>query len=48
MNPETITKLQEIMSPVAQKIGEGAEFGWSVVIKQMYVEGVIALLGAVV
>lgn len=27
MNPETIDKIKEIMQPVAEKIGQGAQFG---------------------
>lgn len=38
-----ILKLQELFAPVADKIGQGAEYGWLVVIKQMYV---YAALGA--
>ena len=48
MNPETITKLQEIMAPVASKIGEGAEFGWEVVMMQQYVSAVGFFLGTFV
>lgn len=42
MNESTINQLKEIFTPVAEKIGQGAEFGWEVVIQQQYV---IAWLG---
>lgn len=51
MNPETIEKIKEVMLPVAEKIGQGAQFGWEVVLRQQYVTawlGVFtAILGAV-
>lgn len=37
MNTETINQIKEIMQPVADKIGQGAEFGWSVVMRQQLV-----------
>lgn len=52
MNPETIEKLKEVFAPIALKIGEGAEYGWTVIIKQQYVlavgSAIIALISAVV
>lgn len=48
MNPETINQIKELLTPVAQKIGETAEWGWGVVIKQMYVEAVLGTVGFVV
>lgn len=42
MSEDIITQLKEVMTPIALKIGEGAEFGWEVVMKQQYVEAVVA------
>lgn len=52
MNTElVINKLQEIFTPVAQKIGEGADFAWKVAVKQQIAEGIgnliIAFLGLI-
>ncbi len=51
MEPKTIDSLKELLTPVAQKIGETAEWGWGVVIKQMYVEaamgGATLILGII-
>lgn len=47
MNDDTINQLKDLMTPVAQKIGEGAQFGWEVVIKQQYVEAGIGLFFAI-
>jgi hypothetical protein len=44
MDPEIINKLQEVFAPVAAKIGEGAAYGWEIVVRQQFVEGIIALL----
>ncbi len=33
MSPETVDKLKEVFTPIAAKIGEGAQFGWEVVFK---------------
>lgn len=46
MNTEIIDKLKEVMTPIAEKIGEGAEFGWITVLKQQYVEATIGLFFA--
>lgn len=43
MNTETIQQIKEAFLPVAQKIGEGAEFGYEVVYRQQIVEGIISL-----
>lgn len=48
MNPETIEKLKAVFAPVAEKIGQGAEFGYSVVLRQQYVEGVLGLFAAII
>ena len=43
MNEQTITQLKEFFTPVAEKVGEGAEFGWEVVMKQQYVVATLGL-----
>lgn len=48
MNQQTIEKLKEVFVPVAEKIGQGAEFGWEVVMRQQYVSGVGYLLTSLV
>ena len=47
MNEDIILQLQSIMLPVAEKIGEGAEFGWVVVMKQQYVIATLGLIWSV-
>lgn len=47
MSPEIIEQLKEVFTPVAMKIGEGAEFGWVVVMKQMYVQAWLGVFWAV-
>lgn len=34
---QTIDKLKELLAPVAEKIGQTAEWGWDVIIRQQYV-----------
>lgn len=48
MTPETITAIQQALVPVAEKIGQTAEWGWAVVVRQMYVEAWIGVLQAAV
>lgn len=51
MNPETINAIKEALTPIAEKIGQGAEFGWEVVLRQQIVEawlGVFAVVLSVV
>ena len=47
-----LTKIVEQVKPifdsVAEKIGQGAEFGWEVVVKQQYIEGGIGLFFSVI
>lgn len=38
-NQDLITKLQNIMQPMADKIGQGAQFGWDTVVQQQIVWG---------
>jgi len=37
---QTIDKLKEVFEPIAEKIGQGAQFGWEVVMKQQYIVAV--------
>lgn len=37
MTPETIDAIKGAMLPIAEKIGQTAEWGWIVVLKQQYV-----------
>jgi len=41
-----VEELKTVFAPVAAKIGEGAEFGWDVVLRQMWIEGIIAMIFA--
>lgn len=40
----TIAAIKEALIPVAQKIGEGAEYAWTVVVTQQYVKGIGGLI----
>lgn len=40
---QVIDKLKEVMQPVADKIGQGAQFGWGVVLRQQYVTAYLGL-----
>lgn len=48
MTPDIIDKLQAIFTPVAEKIGEGAQFGWTAVVKQMYVYAALGVFWAII
>lgn len=48
MNPETIDKLKEVFTPIAQKIGEGTQFGWEAVLKQQEIIGITWLVVAII
>ena|SRR3990167_6807207 len=39
---ETINKLKEVFAPVAEKIGQGAQYGWEIVLKQQYLEAFVS------
>lgn len=39
MNPETITAIQTALAPVAEKIGQGAGYGWEIIVKGQVAEG---------
>lgn len=41
-----IEQLKPLFDKVAEKIGQGAEFGWEVVVRQQYVEGVAHLVNS--
>ena len=40
---QTIDKLKEVFQPIADKIGQGAQFGWEVVLRQQYIEAFMGL-----
>jgi hypothetical protein len=37
MTPDTVKAIQDALAPVAAKIGEGAQYGWEVVIRQQII-----------
>lgn len=39
MDTATVEAIKTALVPVAEKIGQGAQFGWEVVMKQQYAEG---------
>lgn len=43
MIPETINQVKELLAPIALKIGQTAEWGWGVVLKQQYVVAVLGI-----
>lgn len=43
MNEQTINQIKELLAPIGEKIGQGAEFGWEIVVKQQTVEAYIGL-----
>lgn len=43
MNPETIKAISDALAPIAEKIGQGAQFGWEVVVRQQLIEGIQSL-----
>ena len=48
MNQEIIKQIQDIFTPIAEKIGQGAGFGWEVVLKQQYIDGFLFLFFGVI
>ncbi len=40
MSPETLRAIQTALAPIAAKIGEGASYGWGVVLRQQMVVAV--------
>jgi ABC-type polysaccharide/polyol phosphate export permease len=45
---QTIEKLKEVFAPIAEKIGQGAQYGWEIVIKQQYVTAYIGIFWAII
>ena len=45
---ETLDKLKEVFTPVAEKIGQSAQYGWDVVIQQQYVYAYLGVFWAIV
>lgn len=41
MNTETVNAIKDALAPIAAKIGQGAEYGWDVVVRQQYINGVL-------
>lgn len=44
MNEQTINQIKELLAPIGEKIGQGAEFGWEVVMKQQTIIAVSGIL----
>lgn len=44
INKETVDAIQAALAPVAEKIGQGAEYVWTTVVTQQYVVGVSYLI----
>ncbi|KKK80458.1 hypothetical protein LCGC14_2823290 [marine sediment metagenome] len=45
---EAVSSLKDLLVPVAEKIGETAEWGWEVVVKQMYVYGALGVIWVII
>lgn len=41
MTPENIEAIKNALAPVADKIGQGAEYGWDVLVAGQFAEGVV-------
>lgn len=48
MTPETVKAISDAFAPVAEKIGQGAQFGWEVVVRQQIVYGYIGVLWVII
>lgn len=48
MSPETINAVKDLLTPVAEKIGRGADHGWDVLVKGQFAEGIANLAIAAV
>lgn len=48
MNADTINAIKEAFVPIAEKIGQGADYGWEVVVLQQYVTAIGNFIGTVV
>ncbi len=46
MSPDTVQAIQTALAPVAAKIGEGAQYGWEVVVAQQKVTAIGDFLAA--
>lgn len=44
MTPENIEAIKNALAPVADKIGQGAEYGWEVLVMGQFAEGVATLV----
>lgn len=44
MNPETINQIKDLLIPVAEKLGQGGEYAWTVLVKGQFAEGVAGLV----
>lgn len=44
MTPETIESIKQTLAPVAEKLGQGAEYGWEVLVWGQFAEGVANLV----
>lgn len=43
MNPETIDRIEEALKPLADVAGQGAEYAWTVLVRQMYLSGIVRI-----
>ena len=48
MSQETINAIKEALTPIAEKIGQGAGFSWEVVLQQQFIKGMWFGIAAVV
>lgn len=44
MTPDSIEAIKSALTPIADKIGQGAEYGWEILVMGQFAEGV-AMLG---
>jgi len=44
MTPETINAIKESLIPVAEKMGQGAEYAWEILVWGQFAEGVATLI----
>lgn len=47
MEEKIYTDVKSLLAQVSEKIGQGAEYGWEVVLKQQYVDGIFGILWGV-
>lgn len=48
MTQDIVNQIKDFLAPVADKIGQGAQYGWSVVMRQMVIIGIADAIGALV